>query len=92
MKSYPAFAKLLQHHLTTQDRSTRWSAQQLNLHASTVTHGVNGETKTGDLQIIRQIARIFEIQEEEQQQFLKAAGYEYVNATSNAWIRPICCD
>ena len=93
MNYYPEFASLLNHHLQRADqRSASWLARKLQLHPSTVTKWLNGDSRPRRPEVVIQLADILQIYSaEERQKLLQAAGYGYVaqGAQSSSTSAPV---
>lgn len=77
MSYYPEFAKLLNQHITEQDRSASWLARRLKVNPYTVTRWLNDATRPGSFNRVIQIADILGIHDAyERQALLEGAGYQ----------------
>lgn len=77
MHHYPEFAHLLDQYFYNRDRSPSWLAKQLKVHTSTVTRWLNENTRPRSLEVVLQIAEIFQMSPAQKQQLVKAAGYSW---------------
>lgn len=80
MHQYPDFATLLNTYLARSDeRSAAWLARRLQVHPSTVTKWLNGDSRPRSPERVIQIADILGIhQPAERQALLHLAGYSYI--------------
>ena len=77
MTYYPEFAKLLNQHITSQDRSASWLARRLKVRPYTVTRWLNDATRPGSFETVIRIADILGIHDSrERDALLEAAGYQ----------------
>lgn len=77
MSYYPEFAKLLNQHITEQDRSASWLARRLKVNPYTVTRWLNDAARPGSSNRVIQIADILGIHDAyERQALLEGAGYQ----------------
>lgn len=83
MSYFPDFADLLNHYLTSRDRSASWLAQRVGVHPGTVGRWLNQGARPGSPELLAQIADVLGVYDStDRQALLAAAGYGYQEAAA----------
>lgn len=83
MSYFPDFADLLNHYLTSRDRSASWLAQRVGVHPGTVGRWLNQGARPGSPELLAQIADVLAVYDSaDRQALLAAAGYGYQEAAA----------